>query len=661
MTDVRSQPLPAAPSAGKSLAEIAASLDRPTRSAPLSSAAWVKIGVVAVLFALVNRWQFHVLLYKWRTDANWSHGFIIPLFSLYLLYTRWGEILAAPRRSSLLGLAILVLGLAGSALGGFYFRNNWLSHASLVAALFGLTAYLAGWGVMRLAWLPVVFLILGMPLSDSVYDGIALPLQGLAASASGALLRAFGASVSVDALRLSITGRSGTPYALTVAEACSGVRSMMAFVALSVAWAYITDRPWWQRLVLVLASIPVTVACNILRVTLTGTMYVIDKPEFGEKIIHELMGVALLVPALGLLMLLSKLLSSLFVEVDEEDLAPAEAPAARPAAAPQASAPPGEGIEAAQPDSRRLPPVPQSPAPPSSAAQPAFADPAFARAPVAIPRNSLADRHFIIAAAILAVTAGGWTWATEALHFTAVKNPVPWGARSTVSEDFRLTSLAEEMGPFKRVLPDVESIRGGPSFRNWELFTKTDLESLKIGTDVDKTRLADRRSNWYVSRIYRDTRPAAAVRAWRLDVYYYTGEADTVPHIPEICAQASGATILGGADVLFAVPAAPAPWAQSVPFRRTQYRLADGKSMVDYYTFSMNGAFSDSRGWVRWELLSPLLRHAYFAKIQFSPVQGVSEFEDSDRSAEEFIRYALPEVLKALPSSQDVAALEAAP
>jgi exosortase len=173
---------------------------------------------------------------------------------------------------------------------------------------------------MRWAWLPVVYLILGMPLPDYVYEKIALPLQNLAAAASGKLLTLFGADVKVDALRLDIVGMSGTHYPpVMVADACSGIRSMMAFIALAVAWAYITDRPWWQRLVLVLAGIPVMVACNILRVSLTCTMYVIDKPQFGQDLMHEFMGMALLIPALLLLMLLSKFLSSLFVEVEEED------------------------------------------------------------------------------------------------------------------------------------------------------------------------------------------------------------------------------------------------------------------------------------------------------------------------------------------------------
>jgi len=99
----------------------------------------------------------------------------------------------------------------------------------------------------------------------------------------------------------------------------SWIRSLMAFVALSVALAYIEPRPIWQKIVLVLAGIPIAVACNILRVTLTGTMFVIDKPELGKDIMHEIMGMVLLVPALFLLLAILKLMQWLYISEDEEE------------------------------------------------------------------------------------------------------------------------------------------------------------------------------------------------------------------------------------------------------------------------------------------------------------------------------------------------------
>jgi exosortase len=340
MTDDSLTTPPPAGSAPASLSRLAASHESQPAAASLPLDAWIKIAVLGALFLVVNLWQVKVLFYKYWVDANWSHGFILPLFSLYLLYERREKIVSARRGASLWGLAIFLAGLAGAVTGYPFFQNYWISHASLILMLLGLVAYLAGWRVLGVVWPPIVYLLLGMPLPDTLYESIALPLQKLAAAASEAFLGLFGVNMKVDALRLSILSLSGKTHVLTVAEACSGIRSMMAFVALAVAWAYITDRPWWHRLTLVLAGVPIMIACNILRVSLTATMFVIDQPAFGEQTMHELMGMALLVPALGLLMLLSKLLSSLFVEVEEE-----EEGAAAVAAGPST---PGAGEEAAR-------------------------------------------------------------------------------------------------------------------------------------------------------------------------------------------------------------------------------------------------------------------------------------------------------------------------
>jgi hypothetical protein len=289
--------------------------------------------------------------------------------------------------------------------------------------------------------------------------------------------------------------------------------------------------------------------------------------------------------------------------------------------------------------------------------------------PASIAKALLADRHFLLAAGILAVTAAGWGAATRWLNLTTFKDRVPWTKDAQVGPDFRLrlvpldpnTSLDGNLGPFHRLVPDEERMAKDPKYRNWEVHTRQNLEGLAIGTVVDRDNLAERKSNWYLIRRYVDTEPNAAVRVWQLDVYYYTGGADTVPHIPDICAEASGARILSSGSVRFQVPAAPDPWPKTVSFHRTRYTLADGESSAAYYVFSMNGVFGERRLWVRWELLNPFLRYAYFAKIQFSPLGGTADFDEMDRSAEKFMRYALPEVLKALPSSRDVKALEQAP
>lgn len=307
------------PTSGSSLADMIVPVDAARQGWSLSAATWVKMAILAALFVAMNYWQFQILVRKWRHDPDWSHGFLIPLFSLYVLYSRRDELLSAPRRINLWGLAIMIVGVLLTVYSFGVLGNDWTFQLSMILVLFGMVLYLAGWRVMRVAWVPIVYLALAMPIPQILYGQIAVPLQGLAATSSGFLLRLFGVEISVTVLNLRITSISGEVYGLTVAEACSGVRSLMAFVALSVAMAYVEDRPNWQRLVLVLAGVPIAVVCNILRVTLTSAMYVHDRPELGTDFMHEFMGIVLLIPALLLLVLLSRLMRSVYIEEDVED------------------------------------------------------------------------------------------------------------------------------------------------------------------------------------------------------------------------------------------------------------------------------------------------------------------------------------------------------
>jgi exosortase len=317
MTDNARQSGPARPGGATSLRELAAAVERPRPAGGLSAWAWAKIAILAALLALLNRWQFRPLVWTWRTDPNWSHGFLIPLFSLYLLYARREELLSAPRRGCLWGLPVLLAGL-GLNIFGVYYRTWWFSQLSIPIMLFGVVLWVAGPAVIRLAWLPILYLVLAMPIPEMIYVQIALPLQNFAAKAATTFLQAFNVEMTVTASRLDIISRSGAEHALTVAEACSGVRSLIAYVALGVAWAYLEYRPIWQRVVLVASAVPIAIVLNVVRVAITCMIYVIDKPEMGQGFMHEMAGIMMLAPAVLLFWLLGWLLHRLVIEVDED-------------------------------------------------------------------------------------------------------------------------------------------------------------------------------------------------------------------------------------------------------------------------------------------------------------------------------------------------------
>ncbi|MCP4376618.1 MAG: exosortase/archaeosortase family protein [bacterium] len=284
-----------------------------------SRSACIKLAVIAFLFCGLNFWQFQKLVDGWRVDPNWSHGFLIPLFSLYLIYTRWDQLKVAERRVCIWGLPVFLASLVSLVLVYFMLGTAWLCQLSMIPLLLGIVLYLSGPKVLKITWVPIVYLVLAFPIPDILYQNIAYPLQEVAAHSTTVLLKLCNVSIEVSASSLSITSISGKVHPLQVVEACSGVRSLMAFVALSAAMAYIDDRPVWQRLVLIGSSLPITVLCNVLRVTGTATMFVIDKPELGKDFMHTFMGMALLAPALLMLLGLSWIMNHLLIEDDDDE------------------------------------------------------------------------------------------------------------------------------------------------------------------------------------------------------------------------------------------------------------------------------------------------------------------------------------------------------
>ena len=276
------------------------------------------------------------------------------------------------------------------------------------------------------------------------------------------------------------------------------------------------------------------------------------------------------------------------------------------------------------------------------------------------------NRHFLAAGLIVACTAV----AVRAVGWTE-KLPVPWPEGVRVGEDWRLESPPlDKIGPFELERGDgvVRKRDGKPDGE--VVLRSADLKALGIGTSYDSDRYPHGSSNWYVARIYRDTRRRAPDRRrhdpyshWQLEVYYYTGIRDKAPHIPERCLLAGGVTIVSSGGSEFEAPRCPGPWNRTT-FRRTVYERSVGNMArpfqgVEYYVFSLDGKPTNTPEAVRLHLANPLVRYCYFAKIQFSPagIGGIRDLNEADSRAQEFVKHFLPEVLKVLPTTEAVGRL----
>lgn len=302
---------------------------------------YVKILILGGLLGLLFRTEIEEMVHLWLTDPSWSHGFLIPLFSLYFVNQRRREILSleyvrdpllellggrrpghllpGQTRANYLGLLFLLLILAFyafnvvSAAGYAYFRP-----ISMLAAAGAVILFVGGWRLIRFTWLPILFFVFAIPLPRRYYVGLTMPMRQIAASVATALLNVIPdlrATASGVVIEILYKGQRLEP-ALDVAEACSGMRLLMAFLALGVAMAYLHERPLWQRAVLLISTVPIAVLCNIVRVTVTGFLHVLVGPEYTQGIYHDMLGLAMLPLAFGLYGLLAWFMASLFVEED---------------------------------------------------------------------------------------------------------------------------------------------------------------------------------------------------------------------------------------------------------------------------------------------------------------------------------------------------------
>lgn len=283
----------------------------------VSRGTWIQIGVVALLVAVVYADTLrHTIGGRWLHDANWSHGWLIPLLSVYFLWTDRARLARTAARPSAWGAVVLVGSL------GVYFYFLWRlpmgypRAVSLIGVVAGLVLLLGGWGILRRTWFALAFLLLAVPLPQRTYVALTMPQQKLASRAAAAVMPLVSPGLYTETQGVVIEYMApGRPAGqLNVEEACSGMRSLMAIVTLGVAFAYLGERALWQRLVLVAACVPIAVACNVVRVTTTGLLFIHGYDFLAKGTPHTVLGLVVLGLALGMYSGVGWVLERLYVE-----------------------------------------------------------------------------------------------------------------------------------------------------------------------------------------------------------------------------------------------------------------------------------------------------------------------------------------------------------
>jgi exosortase len=279
-----------------------------SRSNPMLQAWWWQALVLLVVIGWLYSSILNRLAHQWSNDPNFSHGFFVPAFSLFVLWQEGARLASVPIRPSWTGLPIMLLALCVLILGNLG-AELFLSRASLLLLIAGLVIFFLGWQYFRAVLFPWAFLILMIPIPSIIFNQITFPLQLLASKVASAVLPLAGVPVLREGNVI------GLPLMqLEVAEACSGIRSLLSLATLTIIYGYLMEPRVWIRVLLALASVPIAVAANSLRIVGTGLLVQYWDPEKAEGFFHLFSGWLIFVMSLAMLFVLHKLLRAAFMK-----------------------------------------------------------------------------------------------------------------------------------------------------------------------------------------------------------------------------------------------------------------------------------------------------------------------------------------------------------
>ena len=264
--------------------------------------AWLPSSFIAILLAVLYYRVALKLVYDWYTIPDYSHGFLVPFFALFLLWDKRKAIASTPIRQSWRGIGLVVLAIAILILG-VYGVDLFTARISFVLLLAGLIWTLLGWQMLLQLRFPLLVLVLAIPFPTILFNQITFPLQLFASRIASQTLPLLGVPVLLEGNVIQLPVMK-----LEVAEACSGIRSLMSLFTLAVFYGYILERTTTRRVILALASIPIAVAANVVRIVGTGLCVQYWDPDKALGFFHEFSGWVMFVISLGCLYLVHRVM-----------------------------------------------------------------------------------------------------------------------------------------------------------------------------------------------------------------------------------------------------------------------------------------------------------------------------------------------------------------
>jgi len=262
----------------------------------------VALALTAVSFAILFWPVLRKLVADWATDDNYSHGFFIIPLAAYFVWERRRRLQALPLRPSLLGLPIILASI-GLLIAGTLGAELFVSRVSIIGVLAGAIVFVLGWQHCLALAFPLAFLLLMVPIPAIIFNQIAFPLQLLASQTGEVVLRTLDIPVLREGNVMILANTT-----LEVAEACSGIRSLISLLTLGIVYGYFIDQRTWVRTLFALTTIPIAIVSNAFRVAGTGVAAHYYGPEAAEGFFHTFSGWMVFIAAFALLFAVVRLI-----------------------------------------------------------------------------------------------------------------------------------------------------------------------------------------------------------------------------------------------------------------------------------------------------------------------------------------------------------------
>ncbi len=246
--------------------------------------AWILGCIASMLAAIAYRGSLFELVGRWTTQEEYSHGFLVPLVTAWLLWMRREALLASIAQPAWTGPVLILLAMFMHVIGQLS-AIFILSPLAFIVTLLGIILATGGFPLLRVAFVPVIFLIFAIPLPHFIDVSLSLELQLVSSRLGVAFIRFFQIPVYLEGNIIDL----GT-YKLQVVEACSGLRYLFPLFSLSFLAAYLFQAPIWQRALVLFSSIPVTITMNGFRIGMVGVTVDRWGPRMAEGVLHFLEG-----------------------------------------------------------------------------------------------------------------------------------------------------------------------------------------------------------------------------------------------------------------------------------------------------------------------------------------------------------------------------------